>query len=482
MERRSTGQSDATMEHMTQEVTGGHMPYRKCIVGSNGGHQFIKQWQPIDAFDPERSDHARLYLEKEVAVYTQLAAQGYQHIPTHTYDAATHRLELQALRSEEGWKWRAPYDATDRYINDAFAALDALPNITADHPEIRASHDTLLKEGWGDMAPREAAVMARLEATEGKAAADLRSIISAHRYITAFLETTEPTHLAHHDCRQSNIAWHAEYGVRLVDWSWASAGLVDADHTALLIDLHKYGHDVAPYLERFNPVHALLLIGFWLAHSTYPAGPDPRVREQQIASSIAACELLRRTSPLLDMLIKLPEGRGQLWHDGANSTADAILITNEPTPRILMVQRRDTGQWALPGGFVDDGEFAIMAARRELQEETGLSAPSGEPTLIYHGLVADPRSTRQSWPGTTACLWRVDAPQPAQAGDDATNATWLPVNSLKVSELYGSHYWLIQRALGHQSSDQPTALVSRHATLAAQSPTESALESPQSRT
>lgn len=477
MERRPTGQSDATMEHMTQEVTGGHMPYRKCIVGSNGGHQFIKQWQPIDGHTPAWVDHARLYLEKEAAVYMQLATQGYQHIPAHAYDATTNCLQLEALRPENGWHWRAPHDATDRYIADAFAALDALPDISADHPEIRASHDTLLKEGWGDMASRKAAIMARLEA-----AADLRAIIGAHRYITAYLQTTEPTRLTHHDCRQSNIAWHPQHGAYLVDWSWASTGLTDADHTALLIDLHKYGHDVAPYLARFNPVHALLLIGFWLSHSTYPAGPDPRVREQQIASSIAACELLRRTSPLLDVLIKLPEGRGQLWHDGANPTADTILITNEPTPRILMVQRRDTGQWALPGGFVDDGESSITAARRELQEETGLLAPNEEPAVIYHGLVADPRSTRQSWPSTTACLWRVDAPQTAQAGDDATNATWLPVNSLKVSELYGSHYWLIQRALGRQPVDQPTALASHHATPAAQSPTESAPESPQSHT
>lgn len=480
MERRP--HNGATMEHMAQEVTGGHMPYRKCIVGGGSERQFIKQWQPTANCDPERTGHARLYLEKEAAVYDQLAAQNYPYTPAHSYDATADCLILAALRPDDGWQWRAPYDATDRYINDAFAALDALPNITADHPEIRASHDTLLKEGWGDMAPREEAVMAHLDAMGGNAAADLRAIIGAHRYIAALLETAEPTHLAHHDCRQSNIAWHAEHGVRLVDWSWASAGLVDADHTALLIDLHKYGHDVAPYLARFNPVHALLLIGFWLAHSTYPAGPDPRVREQQIASSIAACELLRRTSPLLDILIKLPEGRGQLWHDGANPTADAILITNEPTPRILMIQRRDTGQWALPGGFVDNSEGAITAARRELQEETGLLAPSEEPTLIYHGLVADPRSTRQSWPSTTACLWRVDAPQPAQAGDDATNATWLPINTLTPDELYGSHYWLIQRALGRQPSDQPTALVSRHATLAAQSPTGSAPESPQNRT
>ncbi|AFY77987.1 MAG: NUDIX hydrolase [Hydrococcus sp. C42_A2020_068] len=43
-----------------------------------------------------------------------------------------------------------------------------------------------------------------------------------------------------------------------------------------------------------------------------------------------------------------------------------------PDGRIILIRRRDTGQWSLPGGIVDWGEDIATTARRELAEETGL--------------------------------------------------------------------------------------------------------------
>jgi 8-oxo-dGTP diphosphatase len=43
-----------------------------------------------------------------------------------------------------------------------------------------------------------------------------------------------------------------------------------------------------------------------------------------------------------------------------------------PDGRIVMIQRSDSGKWGLPGGMIDWGEDIPHAARRELEEETGL--------------------------------------------------------------------------------------------------------------
>lgn len=44
-----------------------------------------------------------------------------------------------------------------------------------------------------------------------------------------------------------------------------------------------------------------------------------------------------------------------------------------PNGDVVLVQRRDTGQWSLPGGIVDWGETITQALERELYEETGLT-------------------------------------------------------------------------------------------------------------
>lgn len=53
--------------------------------------------------------------------------------------------------------------------------------------------------------------------------------------------------------------------------------------------------------------------------------------------------------------------------------ASNLLVVND-SGEILLQQRRDTGQWALPGGAQDFGETPAQCAIRECQEETGILA------------------------------------------------------------------------------------------------------------
>ena len=95
--------------------------------------------------------------------------------------------------------------------------------------------------------------------------------------------------------------------------------------------------------------------------------------------------------------------------------------------KLLLIKRGNhpsIGAWALPGGFVNMKENLEDTARRELEEETGISGLLMEQIGTYGDYDRDPR-TRVI---TTAYMSLVKEDKvKVQAGDDAADAAWCDV-------------------------------------------------------
>jgi ADP-ribose pyrophosphatase YjhB (NUDIX family) len=65
----------------------------------------------------------------------------------------------------------------------------------------------------------------------------------------------------------------------------------------------------------------------------------------------------------------------------AESAPAITALVRDDEGRILLARRAfepDAGLWDMPGGFLEAGEHPLDGLRRELEEETGVSADSGE--------------------------------------------------------------------------------------------------------
>src|SRR5512143_1845182 len=110
-------------------------------------------------------------------------------------------------------------------------------------------------------------------------------------------------------------------------------------------------------------------------------------------------------------------------------TVDCVVFGfDEGDLKVLLIERGlepFKGRWALPGGFVRVGETLDAAARRELQEEAGLSNVFLEQLYTFGALDRDPRERVVSVAYYALVKLSEHA---ARAATDAANARWFSVS------------------------------------------------------
>lgn len=112
-------------------------------------------------------------------------------------------------------------------------------------------------------------------------------------------------------------------------------------------------------------------------------------------------------------------------------TVDCVVFGLDECDLKVMLIQRDLppfrGKWALPGGFVRLDETLEEAARRELQEETGLEKIYLEQLYAFGAVDRDPRErvVTVAW----YALVRMSDHR-AMAATDARDAAWFGLNDL----------------------------------------------------
>jgi 8-oxo-dGTP diphosphatase len=128
-------------------------------------------------------------------------------------------------------------------------------------------------------------------------------------------------------------------------------------------------------------------------------------------------------------------------------TVDVLVELDDRPGTIVLIERKNPPLgWALPGGFVDEGEWLCDAAVREAKEETGLDVEVRE---LFHAY-SDPARDARLHTVSTVFIGRA-AGAPA-GSDDAARAEVFPLDALPA--LVFDHATIVADYIAYRASGQ----------------------------
>lgn len=136
------------------------------------------------------------------------------------------------------------------------------------------------------------------------------------------------------------------------------------------------------------------------------------------------------------------------------STVDAVVAC---AGHVLLIRRGGfpgKGQWAVPGGFVEQRERLLESAIRELAEETclGVLASTLQDALVSVRVFDHPGRSQRGRTITHAHYFdlKLDTLPEAQAADDAAQLRWVPIDQLAGMEeqFYEDHFHILDTFFG----------------------------------
>ncbi len=181
---------------------------------------------------------------------------------------------------------------------------------------------------------------------------------------------------------------------------------------------------------------------------------DVSMLAREIISLISELTFDENNRPINPMGRTGIAGRGLLGKWGPNFAGDPIVTrTNAATNKVdlLVIQRKDCLQWALPGGMVDKDEAPLETISRELKEETNVDLKFTDKDIVYQGYVDDMRNTDNAWMETTGAHKHIDYKESLtfelSANDDAQDVRWEEINDELFDKLFASHSKIVKFAV-----------------------------------